>query len=95
MGKEESRDEDRHGEGRAGEIKQGRGAAEGIGGLGRSIDGRGLCTRSIFNSRREQWRGGQRIQGQRRGEENKGDEGRLIEEMMVGEWIEGQGRGRE
>ena len=35
MGKEESRDEDRHGEGRAGEIKQGRGAAEGIGGLGR------------------------------------------------------------
>ena len=42
----------------------------------------------------EQLRGGQSIQGQRRGEENKGDEGRLIEERMVGEGSEGQIRGQ-
>ena len=37
MGKEESRDEDRHREGRAGEIKQGRGAAEGLGEMGKEF----------------------------------------------------------
>ena len=72
MGKEESRDEDRHGEGRAGEIKQGRGAAEGIGGPGRRRDGKGICTRSIFNGRTAVER---RIK-HTRAEERRGEQGR-------------------
>ena len=52
MEKEESEEEDIHGEVRAGEIKQERGAAEGIGWLGRRRDGRGICTLSVFNVRR-------------------------------------------
>ncbi len=67
MEKEESEEEDIHGEVRAGEIKQERGAAEVIGWLGRR-DERGICTLSVFNVRRaverktndtraEEWRG--------------------------------------
>ena len=37
MGKEESGDEDSQGEGRAGEIKQGRGAVEGLGEMGKEF----------------------------------------------------------
>ena len=88
MGKEESGDEDRQGEGRAREIKQGRGAAESIGGLGRRRDGRGICPRSIFNGRRA-------VERRTKDKRAEGDEGRLIEERMVGEEREGQGRGRE
>ena len=85
MGKEESGDEDRQGEGRAREIKQGRGGAEGKGGLGRRRDERGICTRSIFNGRRAvERRTNDTRAEERRGEKNKGDEDRLIEGRMVG-----------
>ena len=72
MGKEESGDEDSQGEGRAGEIKQGRGAAEGIRGLGRRRDWRGICTQSIFNGRRAV----ERRKKDTRVEDRRGEQGR-------------------